>query len=338
MNTAYPCKPRETRISIGVLLSTFTRNLPENLPVATFTPVGKSTRAQICVKGIRESKTFETKGAARAWAIRREDEIKSGAIIPDRTFSELLDRYARDVSVGKKGFRWESVRIEAIKRSTIGKVKLKDLDQTHVVKWRDERLKTVSGSTVVREKNLLCHACTIAIDEWRWLQVNPFHKVRMPKESRHRETLATDDDREKLGNAATTEPYKKALRAWDFAVETGMRAGEICELKEIVGNVAVLEDTKNGTKREVPLSAKAVELWNEGPLNLTPKVLDVNWRRLCKMASVKDLHFHDSRHLAATRLSKKLNLLQLCKMFGWKDPRHAIIYFNESAEDIAKSL
>lgn len=308
--------------------------------MATFRRRGTRTQAEVCVNGIRRAKTFESKAAARVWASEQELEISRGerGEIPDKTFSDLLDRYCRDVSVNKKGYRWESVRIEALKGSTIGKVKLKDLDATDVVRWRDERLKTVSGSTVVREKNLLCHACTIAIDEWKWLQKNPFHKVRMPKESRHRERLATEDERKKLEEAATTEFYKLALRAWDFAVETGMRAGEICGLKEIKGNVAVLEDTKNGTKREVPLSQKAIELWNEGPLNLTPKDLDIHWRRLCKMAGVKDLHYHDSRHMAATRLSKKLNLLQLCKMFGWKDPRNAQIYFNETAEDIAKML
>lgn len=308
--------------------------------MATFRRRGNRTQAEVCVNGIRKAKTFESKAAARMWASEQELEISRGerGEIPDKTFADLLERYVKDVSVNKKGHRWESVRIDALKGSTIGKVKLKDLDATDVVRWRDERLKTVSGSTVVREKNLLCHACTIAIDEWKWLQKNPFHKVRMPKEARHRERLATEDDRKKLGEAATTDFYKQALRAWDFAVETGMRAGEICGLREIKGNVAVLEDTKNGTRREVPLSAKAVELWNEGPLNLTPKVLDVNWRRLCKMASVEGLHFHDSRHLAATRLAQKLNLLELCKMFGWKDPRHAMVYFNQTASEIAKKL
>lgn len=340
-NTPSLCGVGYSGLKRVVFIKPFTPFLHQNLHhMATFQRRGESWRVSVCIKGIRKSATRNTKAAAQQWARETESEIIAGGlgVIPDKTFADLLDRYVKDVSVNKKGYRWESVRIEALKGSTIGKVKLKDLDATDVVKWRDGRLKTVSGSTVVREKNLLCHACTIAIDEWKWLQKNPFHKVRMPKEARHRERLATEDDRKKLGQAATTDFYRSALRAWDFAVETGMRAGEICGLREIKGNVAVLEDTKNGARREVPLSAKAVELWNEGPLNLTPKVLDVNWRRLCKMASVEGLHFHDSRHLAATRLAQKLNLLELCKMFGWKDPRHAMIYFNQTAAEIAKKL
>jgi integrase len=204
--------------------------------------------------------------------------------------------------------------------------------------WRDRRLVDVSGASVNREKNLLSHVCTIAVKEWKWLKVNPFFGVRMPPKGKPRTRLMSDYERVTLGEKATTEIYKEVLRMADFAVETGMRAGEICGLKEVSGRVAVLADTKNGERREVPLSDKALELWNLGPFKLDSKRLDVHWRNLCKAAGIEGLHFHDLRHLSATRLSKKLNVLQMCRMFGWKDPRHALIYFNETAEDVAKLL
>lgn len=36
--------------------------------------------------------------------------------------------------------------------------------------------------------------------------------------------------------------------------------------------------------------------------------------------------------------SGKLQLLELCKMFGWSDPKMAMIYFNPSADDLANKL
>jgi len=39
---------------------------------------------------------------------------------------------------------------------------------------------------------------------------------------------------------------------------------------------------------------------------------------------------------AATRLSKKLNPLQLAKMFGWKDVDMAQTYYRETAADVAQ--
>lgn len=41
---------------------------------------------------------------------------------------------------------------------------------------------------------------------------------------------------------------------------------------------------------------------------------------------------------AATRLSRKLNTLQLARMLGIKDPRILMVYYNETAEDIARRL
>jgi integrase/predicted GIY-YIG superfamily endonuclease len=329
-------------------------DLRQDMP--TFSKRGKGWRAEICCKGIRKAKTFDSKGAAIAWAARTELDIRAGdrKEIPEKTFGDLMDRYADTVSETKKGAKWEVVRINFVKRDPIAQVRLKDFSQANVAEWRDRRILSVSGSTVVREKNLLSHICTVAVNEWHWLKKNPFLNVRMPKESPPRKRLMTPDERARLSEFANTEIYKKVLRAVDFAAETGMRANEICQLERhnINGSVALVEDnwtprgggksTKGGESREVPLSSRALEILarcSENPLfGLTARCLDVHWRNLLKEAGIIGLRFHDTRHLAATNLSKKLNLLQLCKMFGWKDPRHAMIYYNETAEDVAKLL
>lgn len=324
------------RVNNGIFCEHFT----QNLPMPTYTKTPKGFRAQVCVKRIRRSKTFNSMGQARAWAVAQENEILSGdrGEIPNKSFSDLLDKYAQAVSVHKKGSKWELVRINLIKRDRIAFVRLKDLDATHVSDWRDRRLADVSGASVNREKNLLSHACALAVKEWKWLKVNPFQGVRMPPRGKPRDRIMTEGERLKLSEFANSEIYKEVLRIADFAVETGMRASEICNLKTVVGKVAILPDTKNGEKREVPLSDAALRIWNEGSFNMTPQRLDVHWRGLCKAAGIEGLHFHDLRGTAATRLSKILNLLQLCKMFGWKEPKHAMIYYRETAEDVAKLL
>jgi integrase len=309
--------------------------------VPTFRKSGSGWRAEVYRRGIRRSSTHPTKAAAIAWAGRVEADILGGARgdIPKRTFGELLIRYAKEVSPGKKGARWESIRIALLGRDALAKVSLRELDTIHVAEWRDRRLQDVSGASVRREWNLLSHACNIAVREWRWLRSNPFAGVRRPKGAQSRNRLASDAELALLAEHADTPTRKRAYAAFLFAVETGMRASEICGLREIVGSVARLEDTKNGTRREVPLSGRALEIWSEfGPFGLIPGTLDANWRGLTKAAAVKDLHFHDSRHMAITRLSSKLNLLQLARMVGIRDLRILNVYYNESAEDIAKRL
>lgn len=305
--------------------------------MATFERRGDKIRVSVCVNRIRRSKTFTSKSAARVWAAEQESDI-SGYEIPDKTVSDLLDRYVNQVSKDKKGHRWESIRIEAIKRTRIARVRLKDLSATHASEWRDERLQSVSSSTVLREKTILSHAFQLAVDEWGWLKKNPFHKLRMPKENPPRSRIASDQEIELLVNSVATEIQKEVVRMALFSLETGMRAGEIAGLKKVIGNIAFLPDTKNGEPREVPLSLKALEIWDNRTFSLTPRQLDANWRKFVKSCGIQDLHFHDLRATAATRLSKKLTPFQLAKMFGWKDINQAMTYYRETADDLAKLL
>jgi len=50
--------------------------------------------------------------------------------------------------------------------------------------------------------------------------------------------------------------YQRVAVAFLFAIETAMRAGDICGLvdSDIVSRTATLRQTKNGTMRGVPLS------------------------------------------------------------------------------------
>lgn len=257
--------------------------------------------------------------------------------VPRKTFSDLLDRYAVEVSPHKKGHRWETIRITLLKRDRIAQESLRTLSAVHVAEWRDRRLQAVSAPSVRREWNLLSHACNIAVREWKWLTVNPFKEVRRPKSARPRDRVFTDEDLTRLDAQATTPERLEVMRAVRFAIETGMRAGEICGNPPIVGNVARLSDTKNGTARDVPLSVKALEYYGEG-FTISAHSLDVLFRRMRDAAGIEGLHFHDTRHTACTNLSRKLNVLQLQRMLGIRDPRILSVYYNESAEDIAKLL
>ena len=105
-------------------------------------------RAQIAVLGLRENRMFSTKAEATAWAAMRETEIrteKASGIQRGRTVDEAFRRYEKEVSVHKRGHRWEAIRLAAIGRIVVGGVALKDMKLADVTsdilgKWRDSRL------------------------------------------------------------------------------------------------------------------------------------------------------------------------------------------------------
>ena len=106
--------------------------------MATFRESAYGWRAEVFRQGIRRSRSaFPTKAAAVAWAGQVESEIMAGVRgeIPDLTVGELLTRYVAEVSTGKKGHRWESIRLQALGRDRIAKVRLRLLDAPHVSDW-----------------------------------------------------------------------------------------------------------------------------------------------------------------------------------------------------------
>lgn len=66
--------------------------------------------------------------------------------------------------------------------------------------------------------------------------------------------------------------------------------------------------------------------------------LDTMFRRARDKCGIKDLHFHDTRHQAATDMAKKLSPYQLARALGHSTLEHIMVYYNEDAQDIARKL
>lgn len=78
--------------------------------MATIRKRGNSWQAQVARAGVRISATFETKAKASAWATEQEADLQTGkrrGIPPGKTFGDLLERYRDEVSINKRGEKWE---------------------------------------------------------------------------------------------------------------------------------------------------------------------------------------------------------------------------------------
>ena len=312
---------------------------------------GGKWRAQVARSGVRKSKVFPSKQAAKDWAARQEYLILNSAEIASRaTFGEVMNRYASEVSPSKRGERWEIIRLKKLGTYDIAKIAISDLQPQDFAKWRDARLRDVSPGSVNREMVLMSAVMTVARKEWGLIDRNPLSDVRKPAKPPPRERLATKEELDALAISAGQDlanATARAFHAFLFATETGMRAGEIVGLTwanvSIVDRIAHLPKTKNGTARSVPLSSEAVRLLEALPrvdpvFGLDSKQLDALWRKLRDRAAVSDLTFHDSRHMAITALAQKLDVLDLARMVGHRNVSQLLAYYNASAIDIAKKL
>jgi integrase len=93
----------------------------------------------------------------------------------------------------------------------------------------------------------------------------------------------------------------------------------------------------------VPLSTRAVEILRALPrssapaFDIHPSIRDALWRKY-RPKDLLDLHFHDTRSEAVSRLSKKFDVLQLARVIGHRDLNSLLIYYKESASEMAKRL
>ncbi len=326
--------------------------------MASIKPYRTGYRAQVAIKGVRDSATFRTKREAEAWAARRETEIRARASLAPgerHTLGDALRRYARDVSPTKRGRRWEEIRIDAFLRDPalpIGEP-IGELTPDQLGIWRDVRLKTVGAGTVLREFSLLSAVIEEARREWRWIAANPCKDVRKPREPRHREVIIT---RAQIRTMLAVMGYRPGdpVRAvaqavavcFLVALRTGMRAGELCGLEwgRVHPSHAVLLTTKT-VPRDVPLTPKARRLI-EKMRGFDPRYvfgikaasLDAMFRKYRQRAGLDGFTFHDARHTAATWMARRIHVLDLCKVFGWSNTAQALTYYNPSAADIASRL
>lgn len=333
--------------------------------MATIRKRGASWQAIVDRENVYKAKSFPTKAMASAWANQLEADIVSGkhGLVADRTLGELLQKYSEEKSIGKEGARWEQIRIAMYVREfpTAMAVKLAKLTSTHFAELRDKRLKTVSGETVRREFNVLSKAINTAVKEWKWLPANPMKGVDRPppNEPRDRRILADEIERlmYALGYEYENAPATHSARIgamFLFALESAMRCKEMCILRWDYINweertALVPKKTVTHTKtggREVPLTSEAIRILRQlekakdGDLvfRLKESQVDALFRKGRDNALIKDLHFHDTKHEALTRLAEKMSPYDLARMVGTRNLKLMMIYYNKSAADIAKGL
>ena len=268
------------------------------------------------------SRTFANLTIAKRWASTTEADMERNlhVVIPDNTtIGELLDRYEEDVSPTHKSHQVEKYRLQTL-RTHLGDKRVSALLPSVVCKYRDTRLKAVSPASLKRELTILSSVLNIAIKEWGiGVGQNPVSMISLPKIARGRDRRLKAGEEEQLLSASG-----ELKRLIIFALETGMRRGEILNIKkshiDFTRQTLLIPLTKTDTPRTIPLSSRAIAVLRE-QLRGSEKVIPIEetalfsytarglsgaFLRLSRRHKLDNLHFHDLRHEAHQDSLKKV--------------------------------
>lgn len=313
--------------------------------------------------------TRDTKAEALHWG-NEQEKLKSRGTLPATgvTVEDMFMAYEAAVGSKTDSAKWNTLRILNWCKDPIAARRLSSIVTHDINEWAARRGAAVSGSTVNRELNLMSAAFAYAVKDRRWIEINPCHGVRRPESARPRKRpllSPAEIDAICVSSGYSTDPKlstktSRVGACFLLALETGMRSGEILRAKPVdywpdKRTLHVSATEKGGRKtarsgrnladpsRNVPLTGRAMELIEQLLLcrpadqpyivGMDDSARDALWRKVVNRAGVVNLHFHDLKHEAATRLAPYLDVLALSHAIGTKDVRllREVYYDNDAS-------
>lgn len=295
--------------------------------MATFTTLGNGkVRAQIRRAGQPSiAKTWDTLKLAKEWARVTESTLDAGkkAGVHGQTgmsFGDACDRYIKEKTEISK----TAVCIIGNLKTKLGGIKLQKLTDDDIVKYI---INKKFGSPMSGSMHFSFFATVLKMAKFGWKYHVPeilavakgrLEVLELVGSSKMRTRRPTLDELELLFNYKfpTDIPMNDIIR---FAVVSAMRQSEIMRIQYSTLNKTeksvLVTDRKHPTKKKgndqvVPLLPAALEIINrqvqkEGDERIFPfaaGTVGTYFTMACKQLGIIDLHFHDLRHEAASRL------------------------------------
>jgi integrase len=287
---------------------------------------------------------------AQLWAKRVEVAIERGEATGTSraVLGELIERYRRTVTPLKKGAYAENLRLLKWAKHPFAGRDAHSIKPIEIAEWRDERMTQVANNTVRLELAALSVVFQEAKQEWGFSTLNnPVHLIRRPPPGKGRDRRLEGDELVRVISHSESPMLGEIV---SLAIETSMRLSEIVSLRweniELDRAIAKLPKTKNGEVRYVPLSSTALQVLRSMKVAREGLVFPIRshgvtvaFRRAVARAKIADLHFHDLRHEATSRLVEKgLSVMEVATITGHKTLSMLMRYTHLRPESLLAKL
>jgi len=317
-------------------------------------------RAIIRRKGRYISETFKLREDARRWATAQESAIDRGLapmktyIASKTSLAHRIDLHIDDLAAAKKPIGRTKLEALLHLRRTIGKTAYAKIDRQFIIEFGRTRARGGTGPVTIGMyvgwiKLVFAHASAVhEIDT----KIEPIELGRLALKhlgligkSQERDRRPTQEELDLIFKAFDENPWQKnpMTRIIQFAIGTAMRQDEICRITwsdlDLRAKTIIIRDRKDprdkyGNDQRIPL----VSITGYDPLALieeqrairsnfddrifpyTSEAISAAFTRTVAKLKIDDLHFHDTRHEATSRLFEAgLKIEQVALITGHKD-------------------
>jgi integrase len=163
---------------------------------------------------------------------------------------------------------------------------------------------------------------------------DPGAKVTVPEVRNERQFYASREEMLKIARLCTNRMARMAIRMGFYS---GMRLAEICRAR-VSGTAWVLDDTKNGDRRIVPIHPRVAVCARK--FKAIPLItIQTNWVRARNKAGLKHFHFHDLRHSTASEMiNSGVDLYTVGAVLGHKDARSTKRYSHLATDALEAAI
>ena len=309
---------------------------------------GTTYRVKVRLKGKpAQTATFKRLTDAKRWAQQTEAAIREGrhfvgSEAKRTTLSEVIDRFKREKLPSLNGqadrlrhldYWTQELGAYALAEVTPARI---NAAMTGLSATPSERTHKVrSAATLGQYRQALSGVLALCEREWELIEASPMKRVSKPKLPGGRVRYLSDTEREKLLTACKASTSSDLYPAVILALTTGARQAEIMGATwaqvDLQRRVLILETTKNGERRALPLAAPAIavlqarvrridtDLIFPGKNPQQPIDLRKPWETALQRAGITDFHWHDLRHTAASYLAMSgASLAEIAEILGHK--------------------
>lgn len=285
-----------------------------------------------------ESSESHRKRDAEALYNRRKADVDQGkdtkpVKMPNLTLREFAPEYLKWCE-RQKGFS-QKVNVVKLLLKVFGNLHMKMFNMRIVEQYQTKLLgEDLKPATINRRLATLKHMFTKAA-EWDTVPIDARERVRKVKllsENNRRLRYLSEEESQELINSCASHLRPIVI----MALNTGMRRSEMLSLEwerhvDLKHGFILLDDTKNGQRREIPINQTLREVLQGITRRINSlyvftdekgrRFLDVkrSFATACRRAGIKDFKFHDLRHTFASQLVMKgVDITTVKELLGHK--------------------